>query len=168
MKTLFSVLIYIVSGAAFWIPSVVIHAIRGAKFDGSIYDLIAISLLPVAAAIVTLEVIDRLRIGGCRRGIIAAWMLWGIWFVGPFMMAVGASFSGGGFARPDGWRIFTLAIPLFVHLTWMMSAYDGTIGALVIVTIWFIIVARRGLTPRLIASATRVEECRVQQPLKLQ
>jgi hypothetical protein len=89
---------------------------RGAKFGGSIYDLIAISLLPVVAAVVILEVIDRLRIGGCRRGIIAVWMLCGIWFVGPFMMAVGASFSGGGFARPDGWRIFTLAIPLFVHL----------------------------------------------------
>jgi len=54
MKTLFSVLIYIVAGAAFWIPSVAIHAIRGTKFCGSIYDLIAISLLPVAAAIVTL------------------------------------------------------------------------------------------------------------------
>jgi hypothetical protein len=156
MKTLFAVLTCIVSGTAFWIPSVVIHAIRGAKFGGSIYDVIAIFVLPVVAAVVTLEVIDRLRIGGCRRGIIAVWMLCGIWFVGPFMMAVGASFSGGGFARPDGWRIFTLAIPLFVHFTWMMSAYDGTLGALVIVTIWFIIAARRGLTPRLSASASSV------------
>jgi len=156
MKTLFAVLIYFVSGIAFWIPSVVIHAIRGAKFGGSIYDLIAISLLPVVAAVVTLEVIDRLRIGGCRHGIIAVWMLCGIWFVGPFMMAVGASFSGGGFARPDGWQIFTLAILLFVHFTWMMSAYDGTLGALVIVTIWFIIGARRGLTPRLSASVSSV------------
>jgi len=156
MKTLFAVLIYIVSGAAFWIPSVVIHAIRGAKFGGSIYDLIAIFLLPVVAAVVTLEVIDRVRIGGCRRGIIAVWMLCGIWLVGPFMMGVGASFSGGGFARPDGWRIFPLAIPLFVPSTWMMSAYDGTLGALMIVTIWFIIATKRGLTPRLSASASSV------------
>jgi hypothetical protein len=119
-------------------------------------DVIAISVLPVLAAVVTLEVIDRLRIGSCRRGIIAVWMLCGIWFVGPFMMAVGASFSGGGFARANGWRIFTLAILLFVHCTWMMSAYDGTLGALVIVTIWFIIAAKRGLTPRLSASASSV------------
>ena len=156
MKTIFAVLIYIVSGAAFCIPSMVIHAIRGAKFGGSIYDLIAIALLPVVAAVVTLEVMDRLRIGGCRRGIIAAWILCGVWFVGPFMMAIGASFSGGGFARADGWRIFILAIPLFVHFTWMMSAYDGTLGALVIVTIWFIIAARRGLTSGLSASASSV------------
>jgi hypothetical protein len=79
-----------------------------------------------------------------------------IWFVGPFMMAVGASFSGGGFARANGWRIFTLAILLFVHFTWMMSAYGGTLGALAIVTIWFIIAAKRGLTPRLSASASSV------------
>jgi hypothetical protein len=156
MKTILAVLIFIVSGTAFWIPSVVIHAIRGAKFGGSIYDLIAISLLPVVAAVVTLEVIDRMRISGCRRGIIAVWMLCGIWFVGPFMMGVGASFSGGGLARPDGWRIFPLAIPLFVPFTWMMSAYDGTLGALMIVTIWFIIAAKRGLTARLSASASSV------------
>jgi hypothetical protein len=71
MKLLFAVLIYIVSGVAFWIPSVVIHAIRGTNFGGSIYDLIAISLLPVIAAVVTLEMIDRLRIGDCRRAIMA-------------------------------------------------------------------------------------------------
>lgn len=132
----------------------VIHAIRGAKFGGSIYDVIAIFLLPVLVAVVTLEMIDKLRIGGCRRGIIAVWMLVGIWILGPLMMTVSASFSGGGFARPDAWRTLALAIPLFMHFTWMMSAYDGTLGALVVVTVWFIIAAKRGLTPRLSASAT--------------
>lgn len=62
MKLLFAVLIYVVSGVAFWIPSMVIHAIRGPKFGGSIYDVIAIFSLPVLAAVVTLEVIDKLRI----------------------------------------------------------------------------------------------------------
>jgi hypothetical protein len=156
MKLLFAVLIYIVSGVAFWIQSMVIHAIRGANFGGSIYDLIAISLLPVVAAVVTLEMIDELRIGDCRRGIMAVWMLVGIWVLGPLMMTIGASFSGGGFARPDTWQMLALAIPLFMHFTWMMSAYDGTLGALVVVTVWFVIAARRGLTPRLSASASSV------------
>jgi hypothetical protein len=156
MKVIFAVFAYIVSGVAFWIPSVVIHAIQGVKFGGSIYDVIAISLLPVLAAVVALEMIDKLRIGGCRRGIIAIWMLVGIWILGPLMMTVGASFSGGGFVRPDAWRMLALAVPLFLHFTWMMSAYDGTLGALVIVTIWFVIAAKRGLTPRLSASASSV------------
>jgi hypothetical protein len=156
MKLLFAVLIYIVSGVAFWIPSVVIHAIRGTNFGGSIYDLIAISLLPVIAAVVTLEMIDRLRIGDCRRGILAVWMLVGIWVLGPLMMTTGASFSGGGFARPDTWQMLALAIPLFMHFTWMMSVYDGTLGALVVVTVWFAIATRRGLTSRLSASASSV------------
>jgi hypothetical protein len=72
------------------------------------------------------------------------------------MMTIGASFSGGGFARPDTWQMLALAIPLFMHFTWMMSAYDGTLGALVVVTVWFVIAARRGLTPRLSASASSV------------
>jgi hypothetical protein len=156
MKLLFAVLTYIVSGVAFWIPSVVIHAIRGAKFGGSIYDVIAIFLLPVLATVVTLEVLDKLRIGACRRGIIAVWMLVGIWILGPLMMTVSASFSGGGFARPDTWRMLALAIPLFMHFSWMMSAYDGTLGALVMVTVWFIIAARRGITPRLSTSASKL------------
>jgi hypothetical protein len=156
MKTLFAVLTYIVSGVAFWIPSVVIHAIRGMKFGGSIFDIVAIFLMPLLAAVVALEVLDKRRIGGCRRGIIAVWLLVGIWILGPLMMTISASFSGGGFARADAWRMLTLAIPLFMHFTWMMSAYDGTLGALVIVTIWFVIAAKRGLTPRLSASASSV------------
>lgn len=72
------------------------------------------------------------------------------------MMTVSASFSGGGFVRLDAWRMLALAIPLFMHFTWMMSAYDGTLGALVIVTVWFVIAARRGLTHRLSASASSV------------
>ncbi len=134
----------------------VIHAIRGMKFGGSIFDVIAIFLLPVLAAVVALDVLDKLRVGGCRRGIIAIWMLVGIWILGPLMITVGASFSGGGFARPEAWRMLALAVPLFMHFTWMMSAYDGTLGALVIVTIWFVIAAKRGLTTRLSASASSV------------
>jgi hypothetical protein len=146
MKLLIAVLTYIVSGVTFWLPSLVVHAIRGAKFGGSIYDVVAIILLPVLIAVLTLEIVDSLQIGSCRRGIIAIWMLVGIWILGPLMMSINASFSGGGFARPDAWEMLALAIPLFLHFTWMMSAYDGTLGALVIVTVWFIIAARRGLT----------------------
>jgi len=83
-------------------------------------------------------------------------MLLGIWVLGPLMMTISASFSGGGFARPDPWGMIASAIPFFIHFTWMMSAYDGTLGALVIVTVWFIIAARRGLTPRLSSSASSV------------
>ena len=65
MKLLIAVLTYIVSGVVFWVPSLVVHAIRGAKFGGSIYDVIAIFLLPVLIAVLALETMDSLRIGSC-------------------------------------------------------------------------------------------------------
>ena len=146
MKVFLAAWIYIGSGAAFWLPSVVVHAIRGFDFGNSRFDIIAVLLLPVLAAILVLELLDRYRIGGCRRRMIAGWMLFGIWFLGPLMMNFGATFSGGGFARPGTWQTFVSAATLFIPFTWMMSAYDGTLGALVVITVWLVIVALRGLT----------------------
>jgi hypothetical protein len=142
MKRLFF-LVYLFCGVSFWIPSIIIHGIRAYNFGGSRADILAIVFLPVIASIVTLETIDRKRLGDHGRGIVALWMLFGIWFTGPLMMTVAATFSGGGFARPDAWRFVSSAITLFIPYTWVMSTYDGTLGALIIVTIWFIIVAMR-------------------------
>ena len=69
MKVLFAPLIYIGSGVAFWIPSVVVHAIRGFEFGSSRFDIIAVFLLPVLAAVIVLNTLNKYRIGDTRRGV---------------------------------------------------------------------------------------------------
>ena len=73
-------------------------------------------------------------------------MLLGVWFFGPFCMMVSASFSGGGLLASEAWRSFAPATLLFVPYTFVMSTYDATLGALLVVTIWFFVIDAVGLT----------------------
>jgi hypothetical protein len=130
---------YVAAGLAFWIPGVVVHAIRGREFGGSRLDLLAVLALPVVTSTLAVEMLYRKHQSLSRRGTIALWLLLGIWVFGPLCMTIGATFSGGGFTQPEGWRMLLLGIPLFVPLTFMMSTYDGTLGALGVVTIWFVV-----------------------------
>ena len=72
----------------------------------------------------------------------------GIWYFGPFCMMISASFSGGGFLLSEVWRSIALAALLFVPYTFVMSTYDATLGALLVVTIWFFVIGAVGLTRR--------------------
>jgi hypothetical protein len=82
------------------------------------------------------------------RASIASWMLLGIWFFGPFCMIISASFSGGGILWSEAWRSLASATLLFIPYTFVMSTYDATLGALVVVTIWFFVIGAAGLTRR--------------------
>lgn len=63
-------------------------------------------------------------------------MLLGIWLLGGLCMTIGASFSGGGFAGPDGVRgaAIVLGMSLVPIHTFIMATYDGSLGALLLVT----------------------------------
>ena len=99
-------------------------------------------------AVLTIEILFRSRrLAPSSRASIASWMLFGIWFFGPLCMMISASFSGGGFLSTEPWLLAS-AIVLFVPYTFMMSTYDGTLGALSVVTIWFFVVGAVGLTRR--------------------
>lgn len=133
-------LIYVVAGLSFWIPGIIVHAIRRYHFGESPFEIISILTLPVVASVVTLELLFRLPRAISSRGAIALWMLLGIWLFGTTCITLGATFSGGGFAQPEGWQVIRWSLMgLFVPLTLMMSAYDGTLLPLVVVTIGFII-----------------------------
>jgi len=64
-------------------------------------------------------------------------MLAGVWLLGGLCMTIGASFSGGGFVGPGGLRgaFFVIAMSLLPIYTFIMSTYDGSLGALLLVTI---------------------------------
>ena len=64
-------------------------------------------------------------------------MLFGIWLLGGLAMMIGATFSGGGFAGPDGLRgaLFVVATSLLPVYTFVMATYDGSVGALLAVSL---------------------------------
>jgi len=65
------------------------------------------------------------------------WPLVGVWLLGGPFIVIGASFSGGGFVGPDGFigglrMMFITLVPIF---TIPMATYDGSLGALYIVSV---------------------------------
>jgi hypothetical protein len=121
---------YILYGAAlFWIPDFLIHRAAGMHFSGS-HVISLLALLPLlsfsgAAAVYFVPTLQHRR---CAP----LFMLLGIYLCGGLAITANATFSGGGFATPEG-RIFVLlgAIPPF---TLMASAYDGTFLPLLLVS----------------------------------
>ncbi len=91
--------------------------------------------MPLSLLGTYIAVVNRLYGASPRRHVV--WpMLLGVWLLGGFFMTVGASFSGGGFAGANGSRgavtlILTSVVPI---VTFMMSAYDGSLFALLIVS----------------------------------
>lgn len=56
-------------------------------------------------------------------------MLMGIWILGPLLMAVGQSFSGGTLFKTGGWKFVLKGTLMFPAFTFEMSSYDGTFFA---------------------------------------
>jgi hypothetical protein len=57
------------------------------------------------------------------------------------MLTVSASFFGGGLTQPDAWLFFVFGSLLFPLFTFVMSTYDGTLFALLFVTLLLPILA---------------------------
>lgn len=144
MKRLRWILAYIGGGLAFWLPGLVAQAIRGNQFGSSLGDLIGVNILSVIAPWVALELLDRKRSGQPRRGTIALWMLLGIWVLGPLCITIGASFLGDEFT----WLMMLRSLILLLPLTLMMSVYQGTIIALALITVWFLLAGIISLSKR--------------------
>lgn len=121
-----------IGGISFWAPDVFLHWLRRYRFSG--LDVLVLTvLLPITTALVVAIVWKR-RPHTENRLLKALFALVGIWLLGPLMMTVGATFSGGGFSQPDGWPGMLMGTILFPVFTFMMSTYDGTLGALLLIT----------------------------------
>ena len=133
-------LAYLAGGLSFWLPDIAIHALRRSHFGESRFDLLSVLLLPIAASVVALELLFRARTSISSRGAIALWMLLGIWFFGPLCMGLGATFAGAGFTQPGTGPLLLWGLVGFIPLTFMFSAYDASMGALICTTVAFFIV----------------------------
>jgi hypothetical protein len=117
---------------SFWVPDVLLHWLRGYRFSG--LDVLVLTfLLPIITTPVVAVVWKR-SVNTENRLLTSISALVGIWLFGPLMMSVGATFSGGGFSQSDGWHFVMMGTSLFPLFTFMMSTYDGTLGALLLTT----------------------------------
>ena len=129
----------LLGGIVFWVPNIAVHWITGFRFSYS--DAIGVTFLLPAATYLFFRLVwwpwrkqeDRLPP--------ALFAVLGIWITGPAMLTVSASFCGGGLTQPDAWRFFVFGTLLFPLFTFVMSTYDGTLFALLFVTLLLPILA---------------------------
>jgi hypothetical protein len=131
-----------IGGAIFWSPSVLLHAVRGYNFSG--VDVLILTVLLPTIVMICVAYAQRLGVSAIRSRTSALWVMLGIWLLGPLCLMINASFSGGGFAREVGWLeviVATISAPIF---TFIMSTYDGTLLAVLIISGWLLMRVLRG------------------------
>lgn len=127
--------IALLGAGSFWLPDIFIHALTGKDFGGIRVLLITV-LLPLSTLIV-FRVLCRYN-RKLHPLKLALFMLLGIWMLGPLSIVVEASFSMGELLITDWWMVLK-ANAFFPLTTWVMSAYDGSMGALILVTLGLLI-----------------------------
>lgn len=119
---------------SFWVPDILWHVIRGAQFGGR--DVISITVLLPISFLATYILVKKLQGNEHEKGILR-WMLLGLWLLGGFFIMVGGSFLGAGFARSSDLSDFlqSLLISFIPGIVYIMATYDGSLGALFIVSV---------------------------------
>jgi hypothetical protein len=117
----------------FWAPNVLVHWIIAYRFSG--FVVIGLSVLLPATTILFFRMISWPSPRQHSRLSQALFAVLGIWIAGPSMLTFSSSFCGGGLTQPDAWRFFVFGTLLFPVFTFVMSAYDGTLFALLLITV---------------------------------
>ncbi len=119
---------------SFWLPDTVCHAITDSKFNGTDVKLITVLMpLTLLAMYVFLK---RKPENEAQRNVGLPMML-GVWMLGGFFISVGGLLGGGYAGRTDGFQsaLDITVMGLVPPLTYILSAYDGSIFALLVATL---------------------------------
>ena len=138
--------VFFQAALAFWLPSIVVHAMRGPRFG--VLDMMIISVAcPGTAAIVfaALSLLER----GCSLAWRASTFLLGVWIWGPPSMTVSAAISKGGLHMLSDLEGFVFLWAFFPVTTPMMATYDGSLFALIMTTCIFAVLLVATLTIQL-------------------
>jgi hypothetical protein len=119
---------------SFWLPDVAVHVAARQTFDSPHVWLITF-LMPATFLLAYLAG-RRLAVQREFKWVGLA-MLLGVWLLGGLFMTVAATASGAGFAGPNGIRegLLMIALSLIPPVTYMMAGYDGSLFALLAVSI---------------------------------
>ncbi len=123
----------LLGAVAFWLPDVLLHALRGYNFNGR--DVGIVTIVCPLTTLIAFFVAKRTDKTDPSQSVIPA-LLVGVWLFGGLFMLAGASFGGAGFLTPNGarWVMFTILLSLVPIYTFIMATYDGALAALLLVT----------------------------------
>jgi hypothetical protein len=134
VKNYLPALKYIVLGPLiFWAPSVFLHLLRGDRFAG--IEAITLTILLPLITCLALAFYWRIQRTPQDKLTFALFAVLGIWLFGPVMMSVSWSSTGGGFSHPDSSHSVLIETCMFPVFTFIMSTYDGTLGALLLTSV---------------------------------
>jgi hypothetical protein len=127
-------LLFAVLGAlSFWLPDVVLHLHAGPNLDG--WHAWAITLSAPAMFLLAFVFARRLAMKQ-RFTKVGPTMLVGVWVSGGLFMTLGSMLSGSEFIGGTGlWRLSIIPISVIPIVTYVLSAYDGSLFALLGITV---------------------------------
>lgn len=140
---------YVLSGGLlFWLPDVFAKALGAV----SVRDVRILSGVCPAALLGGYLLTKAWKYYG-QRWYVSFWMLVGVWILGPAMMSITSALRGASWAHPTSewlgnFLVFAIAT-IFPPLTFIYSAYDGTLTALVIATVLMCVEIARQVVFRL-------------------
>lgn len=124
----------LIAGAlGFWLPEILYYAAKRGELDRIVQTV----LLP-ATLLATYFLIRYLRRHQAPGPSAAVFMLLGMWFGGAVAMTIGATFTGSGFRQPAVGIPLALLGTLIPIYAFLMSAYDGSMYALIVASILFV------------------------------
>jgi hypothetical protein len=131
--------IAVIGALSFWLPDLAVHAVAGCKFDSPHVRIITF-LMP-ATFLFAYVLARRLAAKRQFKWVLAA-MLLGVWLTGGLFMTLAATECGGGFSGPDGIRggLLMIVSSIIPVVTFMMATYDGSLLALLAVTIGAVLI----------------------------
>jgi hypothetical protein len=126
---------------SFWLPDVLWHAVIAWKDLPGIWDLILPTVAMPSALLGMYLWLKRQPVNQLVKAVGLPLML-GVWTLGGFFMAVGASFSHGGFAGGGGFLggVGMTLLGFVPPYAFIMATYDASLGALVLATLAAIII----------------------------
>lgn len=116
----------------FWGPRLIGHIVWASRFTRREVFILTI-LLPVLT-LAGLWIASKVRTTLAVDGLGSLWAVGGIWITGPIFMTTGWALAQGRDLDVPGWILVILGTALFPIFTFMMSVYDGTLGALAVTT----------------------------------
>jgi hypothetical protein len=124
----------LVGAFSFWLPDIVYHFASESELSTTaIWTMTAV--MPLLALIAYGAVVCTIGRRGEGRWSVATSMLLGIWVLAPTMIGLGQTFAGAGFRSGHASIVIILGTVLFPIYALIMSGYDLTIPALLLVTI---------------------------------